>query len=99
MGEEMFNEYRNLVIKSGKKFYLCMIDIFRKKIEEIGEFLEFVLSLIKSVFKIGILKFFIKDKVLVIEEYVIYFFIGYLGIFDGLVIYNGVFCLIEWKIL
>lgn len=97
MGEEMFNEYRNLLAKSGKKFHSCMTDILHKKTEETGEFPELVSSLIKSVSKTGILKLLTKDKVLATEGYVTHSSIGYSGTFDGLAIYNGVPCLIEWK--
>ncbi|XP_022794353.1 mitochondrial genome maintenance exonuclease 1-like [Stylophora pistillata] len=97
MGEEMFNEYRNLIAKSGKKFHSCMTDILHKKAEDTDKFPEIVSSLIKSVSKTGILKLLTKDKVLATEEYVTHSSIGYSGTFDGLAIYNGVPCVIEWK--
>ena len=97
LGEEMFSEYRRLLATSGKKFHSCMTDILQTEVDETGQFPELVSSLIKSVSKTGILKLLTKDKVLATEEYVTHSSIGYSGTFDGLAIYNGVPCVIEWK--
>lgn len=97
MGKEKFTEYRTSLATSGRKFHSCVTDILRGEADESGHFPDFVSGFIKSVSKTGILKLLTKDKVLATEEYVTHSSIGYSGTFDGLAIYNGVPCLIEWK--
>ena len=97
MGKEKFTEYKSLLATSGCKFHSCMTDILQGDADESGHFPELVSSFIKSVSKTGILKCLTKDKVLATEEHVTHSFIGYSGTFDGLAIYNGVPCVIEWK--
>lgn len=97
MGKEKFTVYRTSLATSGRKFHSCVTDILRGEADESGHFPDFVSGFIKSVSKTGILKLLTKDKVLATEEYVTHSSIGYSGTFDGLAIYNGVPCVIEWK--
>ena len=97
MGKEKFTEYKTLLATSGHKFHSCVTDILQGNTDESGHFPELVSGLIKSVSKTGILKLLTKDKVLATEEHVTHSSIGYSGTFDGLAIYNGVPCVIEWK--
>lgn len=97
MGKEKFTEYKTLLATSGHKFHSCVTDILQGDAEESGHFPELVSGFIKSVSKTGILKLLTKDKVLATEEHVTHSSIGYSGTFDGLAIYNGVPCVIEWK--
>lgn len=97
MGQEEFTEYRKTLSASGLKFHSCVTDILQGDADESGHFPELVSGFIKSVSKTGILKLLTKDKVLATEEYVTHSSIGYSGTFDGLAIYNGVPCVIEWK--
>ena len=97
MGKEKFTKYKTLLATSGHKFHSCVTDILKGDADESGYFPELVSGFIKSVSKTGILKHLTKDKVLATEEHVTHSFIGYSGTFDGLAIYNGVPCVIEWK--
>lgn len=97
MGKEKFNEHKNALAASGREFHSCVTDILQGEADQSGHFPEIVSGLIKSVSKTGILKLLTKDKVLATEENVTHNTIGYSGTFDGLAIYNGVPCVIEWK--
>ena len=97
MGKEKFNEYKKSLSSSGSQFHKCMNDILQGETDKSGHFPELISGLIQSVAKTEILKLLTKDKVLATEEYVTHTSIGYSGTFDGLVIYNGVPCVIEWK--
>ena len=97
MGKENFTEYKKSLSNSGLQFHSCMNDILQGEADETGHFPEIVSGLIQSVAKTDILKLLTKDKVLATEEYVTHSLIGYSGTFDGLAIYNGVPCVIEWK--
>ena len=97
MGKEKFTEYRNTLSSSGLQFHSCMNEILKGEADETGHFPELISGLIQSVAKTGILKTLTKDKVLATEEYVTHSSIGYSGTFDGLAIYKGVPCVIEWK--
>ncbi|XP_078349576.1 mitochondrial genome maintenance exonuclease 1-like [Oculina patagonica] len=97
MGKEKYTEYKNALATSGRKFHSCVNDILQGEADQSGHFPEIVSGFIKSVSKTGILKLLTKDKVLATEENVTHSSIGYSGTFDGLAIYNGVPCVIEWK--
>lgn len=97
MGKEKFTEYKNALATSGRKFHSCVTDILQGEADPSGHFPEIVSGFITSVSKTGILKLLTKDKVLATEENVTHSSIGYSGTFDGLAIYNGVPCVIEWK--
>lgn len=97
MGKEKFTEYKTLLATAGHKFHSCVTDILHGNADENGHFPDLVSGYIKSVSKTGILKLLTKDKVLATEEHVTHSSIGYSGTFDGLAIYNGVPCVIEWK--
>lgn len=97
MGKEKFTEYRKALSSSGIQFHSCMKKILQGEVDESGHFPVLITGLIQSVQKTGILKSLTKEKILATEEYVTHSSIGYSGTFDGLVVHNGVPCLIEWK--
>ena len=97
MGKEKFTEYKTMLATAGLKFHSCVTDILHGNADENGHFPDLVSGYIKSVSNTGILKLLTKDKVLATEEHVTHSSIGYSGTFDGLAIYKGVPCVIEWK--